>query len=302
MSTLPPGPGRPCHRADRAIRGRQFEIFRLDSDPSGIDPNNFWIAALGPDIIPRAFRWAHEADPHALLFYNDYNIAGQDGTNAKSDAVYVWLQEQLAAGVPIMGIGNQGHLDTRYGFSGALFQADLERYATTGVKVAITEADVRTFVNNPADQVPTDSLAVFAQPYEYSQMLKAALAVPDVISFTVWGFTDSDSWVPGTFPGRGVRRDLRREPAAEKRLLRAAVRSAAGRLRRPLPGAERRRLLTRRAAASRRRPAGGMPAGGMQAETAGRPAAGRPAGGRSSRQRGQRTPYRCSIASWSRCS
>jgi endo-1,4-beta-xylanase len=203
MSTLPPGPGRPCHRADRAIRGRQFEIFRLDSDPSGIDPNNFWIAALGPDIIPRAFRWAHEADPHALLFYNDYNIAGQDGTNAKSDAVYVWLQEQLAAGVPIMGIGNQGHLDTRYGFSGALFQADLERYATTGVKVAITEADVRTFVNNPADQVPTDSLAVFAQPYEYSQMLKAALAVPDVISFTVWGFTDSDSWVPGTFAGEG---------------------------------------------------------------------------------------------------
>jgi endo-1,4-beta-xylanase len=177
--------------------------FFLDSDPSGIDPNNFWIAALGPDIIPQAFRWAHEADPHALLFYNDYNIAGEDGTNAKSDAVYAWLQEQLAAGVPIMGIGNQGHLDTQYGFSGALFQQDLERYATTGVKVAITEADVRTFVNNATDQVPTDSLAVFAQPYEYSQMLKAALAVPDVISFTVWGFTDSDSWVPGTFAGEG---------------------------------------------------------------------------------------------------
>jgi endo-1,4-beta-xylanase len=177
--------------------------FFLDSDPSGIDPNNFWIAALGPDIIPQAFRWAHEADPHALLFYNDYNIAGEDGTNAKSDAVYAWLKEQLAAGVPITGIGNQGHLDTQYGFSGALFQQDLERYATTGVKVAITEADVRTFVNNPTDQVPTDSLAVFAQPYEYSQMLKAALAVPDVISFTVWGFTDSDSWVPGTFAGEG---------------------------------------------------------------------------------------------------
>ena len=177
--------------------------FFLDSAPSGIDPNNFWIAALGPEIIPQAFRWAHEADPHALLFYNDYNIAGEDGTNAKSDAVYAWLREQLAAGVPIMGIGNQGHLDTQFGFSGARFQQDLERYATTGVKVAITEADVRTFVNNATDQVPTDSLAVFAQPYEYSQMLKAALAVPDVISFTVWGFTDSDSWVPGTFAGEG---------------------------------------------------------------------------------------------------
>jgi endo-1,4-beta-xylanase len=89
--------------------------FFLYSDPSGIDPSNFWIAALGPDIIPQAFRWAHEADPGALLFYNDYNIAGEDGTNAKSNAVYAWLQEQLADGVPIMGIGNQGHLDTQYG-------------------------------------------------------------------------------------------------------------------------------------------------------------------------------------------
>jgi len=177
--------------------------FFLDADPSGIDPNNFWIAALGPDIIPQAFIWAHEADPHALLFYNDYNIAGEDGTNAKSDAVYAWLQQMLADGVPIMGVGNQGHLDTQYGWNPQLFQADLERYATLGLKVAITEADVRTFVNNATDQVPTDNLALFAQPYEFSAMLKAALAVPQVISFTVWGFTDADSWVPGFFTGEG---------------------------------------------------------------------------------------------------
>ena len=51
--------------------------------------------------------------------------------------------------------------------------------------------------------MPTGNLAMFAQPYEYSEMLKAALAVPECISFTVWGFTDSDSWVPGTFTGEG---------------------------------------------------------------------------------------------------
>jgi len=177
--------------------------FFTDTSPSQLDPTNWWIVNAGPDIIPDAFRWAHAADPNALLFYNDYNIGGEDGTNAKSDAVYAYLQQLLADAVPIHGVGNQGHLDTQYGFSGALFQQDLERYASAGVKVAITEADVRTFVNNATDQVPTDSLAVFAQPYEYSQMLKAALAVPDVISFTVWGFTDSDSWVPGTFAGEG---------------------------------------------------------------------------------------------------
>jgi len=177
--------------------------FFLDADPSGIDPNNFWIAALGDSVIPQAFIWAHQYDPGALLFYNDYNITGEDGTNAKSDAVYAWLQEMLADRVPIMGVGCQGHLDTQYGFSGARFQADLERYVSLGLKTAVTEADVRTFVNNATDQVPTDNLSQFAQPYEFGQMMKAAIAVPDCVSFTVWGFTDADSWVPGVFTGEG---------------------------------------------------------------------------------------------------
>src|SRR5579859_4362580 len=189
-------------------RGRiwQWDVaneFFLDANPSGINPNDFWVSNLGPGIIPQAFRWAHEADPGALLFYNDYNIAGEDGTNAKSDAVYAWLQQMLDQGVPINGVGDQGHLDTQFGFSPQQMQADLQRYGALGLKVAITEADVRTFVNNATDQVPTDNLAVFAQPYEFSQMMLAALAVPEVISFTVWGFVDADSWVPGFFTGEG---------------------------------------------------------------------------------------------------
>jgi endo-1,4-beta-xylanase len=177
--------------------------FFTDSNPSGINPNDFWVSHLGPGILDDAFRWAHQADPHALLCYNDYNIAGEDGSNAKSNAVYAWLKQELAAGVPITCVGDQGHLDTQYGFSGAQMQQDLQRYASLGLKVAITEADVRTFVNNATEQVPTDHLAVFAQPFEFGQMLKACLAVPQCISFTVWGFTDADSWVPGFFIGEG---------------------------------------------------------------------------------------------------
>jgi endo-1,4-beta-xylanase len=189
-------------------RGRiwQWDVcneFFLDADPSGIDPDNWWVANLGPGILADAYRWAHEADPSALLVYNDYNIGGEDGTNAKSDAVYAWLSQQLSDGVPIHVVGNQGHLDTQYGWSPQLLQSDLERYASLGLKVAITEADVRTFVNDATDQVPTDSLALFAQPYEFEEMMQAALAVPECISFTVWGFTDADSWVPGTFAGEG---------------------------------------------------------------------------------------------------
>jgi endo-1,4-beta-xylanase len=190
--------------------------FFTDANPSGIDQTNWWIVNAGPDIIPNAFKWARAADPHALLFYNDYNIGGEDGTNAKFTAVYSYLRQLRAQGVPVDGVGIQGHLDTQYGWSPAALRQDIEKYASLGLKVAITEADVRTFVNNATDQVPTDSLALFAQPFEYSEMLKAALAVPECISFTVWGFTDSDSWVPGVFTGEGYAGiyDVNQQPKA----------------------------------------------------------------------------------------
>ncbi len=118
--------------------------------------------------------------------------------------------------MPIHGVGNQSHLDTQYGWNPALLRQDLERYASLGLKTAITEADVRTFVDGPATQVPTDHLSVFAQPFEFSEMLKAALAVPECISFTVWGFTDADSWVPGFFTGEGYATiyDVNQQPKA----------------------------------------------------------------------------------------
>jgi endo-1,4-beta-xylanase len=189
-------------------RGRiwQWDVaneFFTDTSPSKLDPNNFWIANAGPGIIADAFRWAREADPHALLFYNDYNIGGEDGSNAKSDAAFAFLRQLREDGVPVDGVGNQGHLDTQFGWSPQLLRQDLERFASLGLKCAITEADVRTFVNNATDQAPTDNLSQFAQPYELSEMLKAVLAVPAAISFTIWGFTDADSWVPGFFTGEG---------------------------------------------------------------------------------------------------
>ena len=216
------------------------EFFR-DSNPSGINPNDFWVSHLGTGIIPQAFRWARQADPVALLMYNDYNIAGEDGSNAKSDAVFAWVQQMLDQGVPIDGIGNQGHLDTQFGFPTRM-QQDLERYASLGLKVAITEADVRTFVDGPTTQVPTNHLEFFAQPYEFDQMMKAALAVPECISFTCWGFGDADSWIPGFFKGEGYATlydvNLSPKPAyfALQQDLQLAAHGAPRRVRTPQPG------------------------------------------------------------------
>jgi endo-1,4-beta-xylanase len=169
----------------------------------GLNSNDFWIQHLGKGIIADAFRWARQADPKAVLMYNDYNIAGQDGTNAKFQAVYDFVKGLRAQGVPIDGIGEQGHLDTQYGFDAQRFQSDLQAYGDLGLKVAVTEADVRTFVNNATDQTPTSQLAQFAQPYEFSEMLKGCELVRQCISFTAWGVYDGDSWIPGTFDGEG---------------------------------------------------------------------------------------------------
>ena len=171
--------------------------------PDGINSGDFWVSHLGEGIIADAFRWAHQADPHALLCYNDFNIAGEDGTNAKYQAVHDFVAKLKAQGVPIDCVGEQGHLDTQFGFSGTRFQQDLQGYADLHLKVAVTEADVRTFVNNSTDQVPTNNPEVLAQPYEFGQMLKGCLAVRNCISFTIWGFDDAESWVPGVFPGEG---------------------------------------------------------------------------------------------------
>jgi endo-1,4-beta-xylanase len=218
------------------------EVFANAWDPhplaDGINGDDFWVSHLGEGIVADAFRWAHQADPHALLFYNDFNIAGEDGTNAKADAVYAWVTSLQAHGVPIDGVGEQGHLDTQFGFSGARMQADLARYATLG-KVAVTEADVRTFVETTDSlQTPTDNLAQFAQPFEFDQELKACLAVRNCISFTIWDVDDADSWVPGVFAGEGYATlyDTNLQPKTAYTTLQQDLILAAGAPRRPGPG------------------------------------------------------------------
>jgi len=89
---------------------------------------------------------------------------------------------------------------------------DLQAYANLGLKVAITEADVRTFVektdNNQtpivslSDPTPNHTANPAAADW-YNGMLQSCLAVKACISFTVWGFADAESWVPGAFAGEG---------------------------------------------------------------------------------------------------
>ena len=155
--------------------------------------NSFWLQRLGSGYIAEAFRAARAADPTAKLYLNDYNVEGQ---NAKSNAMYTLVRDLRAQGVPIDGVGFQGHLAIQYGFPNDLRQ-NLERFAALGVDVKITELDVRM-------QLPVDATKLATQATYYRNVLTACLAVPRCVGVTVWGLTDRYSWVPGTFPGQGA--------------------------------------------------------------------------------------------------
>ncbi|MEV4687590.1 endo-1,4-beta-xylanase [Microbacterium sp. LWH3-1.2] len=179
------------------------EIFQDTWDAGGVrlrTEANPFLKACSADpvaLLEDAFRWAHEADPDATLFLNDYNA---EGINQKTDAYYGLAQRMLADGVPLGGFGAQGHLSLLYGFDTSI-QENFERFAALGLKVAVTEADVRIPLQ-PGETGPTPE-QVAVQAERYDAMLEACLNVPACSSFTVWGFPDSNSWVPDVFPGEG---------------------------------------------------------------------------------------------------
>ncbi|MEU1469402.1 endo-1,4-beta-xylanase [Streptomyces sp. NPDC005761] len=171
---------------------------------------NIWIRRLGPGIVADAFRWAHQADPKAKLFFNDYGV---EDVNAKSDAYYALIKDLLKQGVPVHGFSSQAHLSTRYGFPGGL-EESLRRFDGLGLETAITELDVR--MDLPESGEPTDAQLRKQADY-YQQALSACLAVDGCNSFTIWGFTDKYSWVPVFFSGEGsatvMTGDFARKPA-----------------------------------------------------------------------------------------
>ncbi|MDT0301925.1 endo-1,4-beta-xylanase [Streptomonospora wellingtoniae] len=147
---------------------------------------------LGPDFVADALRMTAEADPNAELWLNDYSI---DGVNAKSDAYYNLIQDLIAQGVPIDGIGLQAHLIN--GQVPGSMQQNIQRFADLGIKVAITELDVR--IEMPASQSELEQ-----QARDYRSVMDTCLAVDGCVAVTVWGVSDQYSWVPGTFEGQGA--------------------------------------------------------------------------------------------------
>jgi endo-1,4-beta-xylanase len=155
------------------------------------------LAGKGTAYIEQAFRWARAADPHALLFYNDWGI---EGMNPKSDAVYAMVKDFKKRGVPIDGVGLQAHvfhLDTHDLWTMA---ANLKRFVALGVQVQVTEMDIGLPVD--AGGAPTSTAYLHTQAQFYREVAKACVNQRGCTAFQTWGLSDKYTWITGWSHGK----------------------------------------------------------------------------------------------------
>lgn len=168
----------------------------------GKEPNPYRQSQLynfcGDEFIAKAFEYAHEADPNAILFYNDYNAA----TPAKRDRIYNMVKKMQDAGVPITGIGMQGHYNI-YGPSEEDVDAALTKYSELVKHIHITELDIRCnqemggqlqFSRGERSVMP--GYISTLQEDQYARIFRVFRKHKDVIdNVTLWNLCDADSWL-----------------------------------------------------------------------------------------------------------
>ncbi len=178
-------------------RGRVFawDVVNEAFDESGALKPSIWydrpgigLARKSTAYIEQAFRWAHDADPQALLFYND---SGAEAINAKSDAIYAMVKDFKQRGVPIDGVGMQMHIFDLHADSEGISR-NIARFTALGLQVHITEMDVAV----PLDAAGHPSASDLAlQADIYRTIASACLAHPGCTAIQTWGFTDKYSWI-----------------------------------------------------------------------------------------------------------
>jgi endo-1,4-beta-xylanase len=138
--------------------------------------------------IERCFRWAHEADPQALLFYNE---AEAETISAKSDAVFFMVRDFSRRGVPIDGVGLQMHIPDLHADVESI-SANIKRLTGLGVQVHITEMDVALPLDSNGNARAQD---LVRQADIYRNVALACLSHPGCTAIQTWGFTDKYSWI-----------------------------------------------------------------------------------------------------------
>ncbi len=163
----------------------------LNSD--GSLRRSIWSTALGVGYIETALREAHNADPEAKLYYNDFGIA-MPGPKLK--ALLEMLADFKKRGVPIDGVGIQLHLRADSNLPPEKLLVVIQQLGQLGLLVRLSEVEVR--VKSPPSPEDLENQARLYQ--SVFKVCKEALACTQIV---LWGFTDRYSWVPQAFPGFG---------------------------------------------------------------------------------------------------
>lgn len=178
------------------LRGtiREWDVANevLDDDQSVVWSNpgayklrsSVWYDVIGEEFLEEAFRMAHEADPEAKLFINDYGVEFMG--DPKAEAYYNLVKGLVENGAPIHGVGFQCHLTTGQ-LNAKRLKDNLKRYADLGLEVAVTELDI-------AQYDPNDSNAARIQAEDYCAAVMAALSLEHCKTVLIWGLCDPDSW------------------------------------------------------------------------------------------------------------
>ena len=165
-----------------------------------------WLKICGEEYIAKAFQWAHEADPNAVLFYNDYN----EISPVKREKIYRLVKGLKDAGVPIHGVGLQAHWAVNEPSRGQL-DSTIGRFAGVGLKVQVTELDISVYSkeHDARERKLQDADTTFSAEKEakqlevYKMCFELFRKYRNVISgVTFWNISDRSSWLDN-FPVRG---------------------------------------------------------------------------------------------------
>ena len=171
-----------------------------------------WVRAIGPDYLTLAFKWAHEADPDAQLYYNDYNI-DQDTNYDRATPQYsgkhtssmLLLKRLIKDGAPINGVGIQGHWHLYNNIPDV--EKAIADYESLGLKVSISELDV-TATGENSGAFPTRGGGAPITPEAFQKQAEVYAKLFDVFNrhaksisrVTFWGISDRRSWRSGQRP------------------------------------------------------------------------------------------------------
>lgn len=149
-----------------------------------------------PGYIADCFHAAHEADPKALLFYNEYGFEYlSDGENRRRAAALQLLGELRKRNVPIHGLGIQCHLKVGNNFNAPIFRKFLSDVAAMGMRISLTEFDVDD------QRLPADIATRDQQVADHARrFLDTALDEPAVKRLLTWGICDRGTWLNSDRP------------------------------------------------------------------------------------------------------